>query len=284
MKAAVGKTPCALAIGGLDPGGGAGIAADLRAFAAAGVFGAAALAVVTVQSTAGLRSVRALAAREVVAQAAAVLRHQRVRAVKVGALGSEANVRAVARLLGRHPGVAVVVDTPMLPTRGRARLLSERAVAALRDELLPRATLVTVNAGEAHALVGERVRTVGEAHDAARALVQAGARAALVKGGHVDAAGPSAIDVLAIAGEVVELRARRLAVGAVHGTGCTLASLIAGRLACFGATEGARVGRTEGARVDAEGLVAAIRWAKRVHHAALARAVDVGGGMRVMMP
>jgi hydroxymethylpyrimidine/phosphomethylpyrimidine kinase len=273
MKAALGTTPCALSIGGLDPGGGAGLAADLRAFATAGVFGCAAIAVVTVQSTAGLRSVRALPAREVVAQAGEVLRHQRVRAVKIGALGSEANVRAVARLLGRHPGVPVVVDTPMLPTRGNARLLSAHAVAALRDELLPRATLVTVNADEAHALVGEPVRTVGEAHDAARALVKAGARAALVKGGHLGpASGSSAIDVLAIGGEVVEVRARRLVTGAVHGTGCTLASLIAGRLAASG-----------GARLHAEGLVAAIRWAKRVHHASLARAVNVGRGMRVLM-
>ncbi len=272
MKAALGKTPCALAIGGLDPGGGAGIAADLRAFAASGVFGCAAVAVVTVQSTGGLRSVRALPAREVAAQAGEVLRHQRVRAVKVGALGSEANVRAVARLLGQHPGVPVVVDTPMLPTRGKARLLDARALAALRGELLPRATLVTVNADEAHALVGEPVRTVGEAHDAARALVKMGPRAALVKGGHL--AGASAIDVLAIGGEVVELRARRLVTTPVHGTGCTLASLIAGRLAARGGVR---------ARVDAEALVAAIRWAKRVHHAALARAVNVGGALRVLM-
>jgi hydroxymethylpyrimidine/phosphomethylpyrimidine kinase len=271
----VGKTPCALAIGGLDPGGGAGIAADLRAFAAAGVFGCAAVALLTVQSTAGLRSVRAIAAREVAAQAGEVLRHQRVRAVKVGALGSEANVRAVAKLLARHPTLPVVVDTPMLPTRGKAPLLARRALTALRDELLPRATLVTVNADEAHALVGESVRTVGEAHDAARALVKMGARAVLVKGGHLGAAsGPSAVDVLAIAGEVVELRARRLVIAEVHGTGCTLASLIAGRLA---ARDGA------GGKVAAEALVAAIRWAKRVHHAALARAVDVGGGMRVLV-
>ena len=83
----------------------------------------------------------------------------------------------------------MVVDTPMLPTRGKARLLAARAVAALRDELLPRATLVTVNADEAGVLLGEPVRTVGEAHDAARALVtKGGARAALVKGGHLDGA------------------------------------------------------------------------------------------------
>ena len=264
---------CALAIGGLDPGGGAGVAADLRAFAAAGAFGCAAVALVTVQSTAGLRAVRALPAREVAAQAAEVLRHQRVGAVKIGALGSEGNVRAVAALLARHGRVPVVVDTPMAATRARgrgthARLLASRAVAAVRDALLPRATLVTANADEAEVLVGQRVTTVGEAHDAALALVAAGARAALVKGGHWG--GASAIDVLAVGGDVTELRAKRLADGA-HGTGCTLASLVAGRLAV----------RTA-ARVDAGALVAAVRWAKRVHHGALARAVDVGGPARVL--
>jgi hydroxymethylpyrimidine/phosphomethylpyrimidine kinase len=242
----------------------------LRAFAAAGVFGCAALAVVTVQSTAGLRSVRALAAREVVAQAGEVLRHQRVRAVKVGALGSEANVRAVARLLARYADIPVVIDTPIRPTRGKAHLLVRRALAALRAELLPLATLVTVNADEASVLVGEPVRTVGEAHDAALALAGMGARAVLVKGGHLG--GASATDVLAIGGEVVELRSRRLVVPAVHGTGCTLASLVAGRLAA----------RQE-VRVDTEALVSAIRWAKRTHHAALGRAVDVGRGMRALM-
>jgi hydroxymethylpyrimidine/phosphomethylpyrimidine kinase len=262
--------PCALAIGGLDPGGGAGLAADLRAMSAAGVFGCAAVAVVTVQSTAGLRSVRPVAAREIVAQAAEVIRHQRVRAVKIGALGTESNVRAVASLLARHRDIPFVVDTPMLPSRGRARLLATRALGALRDELLARATLVTVNLAEAQALLGEPVRTVGEAHDAARVLASAGARAVLVKGGHME--GESAIDVLCVDGEVIELRARRLDVGPVHGTGCALASLIAGRIA---ARAGARTSRDE--------LVAAIRWAKRVHHAALARAADVGGPMRVLV-
>ena len=265
--------PCALAIGGLDPGGGAGILADLRAFAAAGVFGCAALAVLTVQSTSGLRSARALSASDVLAQVGEVLRHQRVLAVKIGALGSQANVRAVARVLARHADIPVVVDTPMRPTRGKARLLARRALLALRDELLPRATLVTVNLDEAQALVGEAVRTVGEAHDAARALARTGARAVLVKGGHLPgASGPNAIDVLAIGGEVVELRARRLNLPSVHGTGCTLASLVAGRLAV-----------REGVPLGADDLVSAIRWAKRVHHTALGRTVDVGGAMRALV-
>ena len=262
--------PCALAIGGLDPGGGAGIAADLRAFVAAGVFGCAVVAVVTVQSTRGMRRARAIAAAEVAEQAEEVLQHQRVRAVKVGALGSAANVEVVTRLAATHPKVPFVVDTPMLPTRGRGRLLGDRATAVLREKLLPQTTLLTVNADEAGALLGEPVHTVSEAHDAARALARMGARAVLVKGGHFD--GPNAIDILVVDGEVVEIRARRLSVGPIHGTGCTLASLIAGRLAARST-----------ARVRREDLVTAIRWAKRAHHAALAGAVEVGGGMKVLV-
>jgi hydroxymethylpyrimidine/phosphomethylpyrimidine kinase len=255
---------CALAIGGLDPGGGAGLAADLRAFAAAGVFGCAAASLLTVQSTAGLARVVAVAPRDVVAQAREVLAHQDVRAIKIGALGSGANVRAVAALLAEHPKLPAVVDTPMLPSRGKPRLLDARALTVLCDDLVPRATLLTVNAEEAAALVGTAVRGLGEAHDAALALRRMGARAALVKGGHLD--GQFAVDVLATAaGDVVELRAKRLAVSA-HGTGCVLASLIAGRLA-------ARAGD----------VVAATRWAKRVHHSALARAVRVGAGARVLL-
>jgi len=264
--------PCALAIGGLDPGGGAGVLADLRAFAAAGAFGCAAVALTTVQSTAGLRRVRYVPARDVVAQAEEVLRSQRVRALKLGALGSRENVSAVARLLARHPDVPAVVDTPIRPTRGQARLLAADALAAVRRDLLPRATLVTVNLLEARAFTGEAVETIGEAHDAARTLSAAGARAVLIKGGHM--AGPAAIDVLAVDGEVMELRAARLALAPTHGTGCTFASLIAGRLA---------VRASPRSRVDRDDLVAAVRWAKRVHHAALARAVDVGRGMRVIV-
>jgi len=252
------------------------VVADLRAIAFAGAFGAAVVAVSTVQSTSGLRNARAVASSQVVAQASEVLRHQRVRAVKIGALGSAGNARAVAALLGRHRDVPVVLDTPMLPSRGKARLLDARAVSVLRDELLPRATLVTANAAEASILVGEPVRTVGEAHDAARALVtRCGAYAALVKGGHLHDRGEhgeTAIDVLAVGGEVIELRARRLPGAGAHGTGCVFASLVAGRLALLGA-----------GRVTAASLIEVLRWVKRAHHASLARAVDVGGKSRVMV-
>jgi hydroxymethylpyrimidine/phosphomethylpyrimidine kinase len=262
--------PCALAVGGLDPGGGAGVVADLRAFAAAGAFGCAAVAVITAQSTAGLRSAHAVGARELEAQVREVMDHQRVRVVKVGALGSAANVRALGRALARWPGVPVVVDTPMRPSRGKGRLLAKDAVAALREQLLPRATLATVNLDEALALTGEVVRTVGDARDAALRIAALGPRAVLVKGGHMR--GPSAVDVLAVDGDVVELRLRRLAIPPTHGTGCTLASLVAGRLAH--ARAGALSART---------LIEAVRWGRRVHRRALARPADVGRGMRVLV-
>jgi hydroxymethylpyrimidine/phosphomethylpyrimidine kinase len=262
--------PCALAVGGLDPGGGAGVLADLRAFAAAGAFGCAAVAVITAQSTAGLRSAHAVGGRQLGAQIREVMDHQRVRVVKVGALGSAENVRALSLALSRRPEVAVVVDTPMRPTRGRGRLLAADALASMRNRLLPLATLVTVNAAEAEALTGESVRTVSEAHDAARLLARQGPRAVLVKGGHLRGAG--AVDVLWLDGEVMELRARRLAIPATHGTGCTLASLVAGRLAHAGT-----------APLPRRTLLDAVRWAKRVHHRALTQPAVVGRGMRVLV-
>ncbi len=263
---------CALAIGGLDPGGGAGIAADLRAFHAAGVFGCAVVAVMTVQSTDGLASTRPVAARLIVEQAQEVMRAQRVGAIKLGALGSVSNVRAVASLLSRMTGVPVVLDPVMLPTRGASRLLVARAAKAMRDELIPRATLVTANAKEAEALTGCRVRTVREASRAACAIVDLGARAALVKGGHL-APGKDAIDVLALGrSRVIGLVATRMDLPPTHGGGCVLASLIAGCLA------------REAAAGTARQIEVAVREARRIHRRALRGSLDVGGAMRVLVP
>jgi hydroxymethylpyrimidine/phosphomethylpyrimidine kinase len=243
--------------------------ADVRAFERAGAFGCAATAVVTVQSVAGLVSVTALPSALVARQIAEVLLHQDVRAIKIGALGTAANVRAVARALYARKDVPVVLDTPMSPTRGRASLMDARAAAALARELLPVASLVTVNVDEARAVLALSKGAPFDPRDAARAIARLGPRAVLVKGGH--ARGPRATDVLFVGGEVIEIDAPRLAVGAVHGTGCTLASLVAGRLAC-------RAHRRAG-----EGtLIDSVRWAKRIHHAAMARAMRVGRGMKVL--
>lgn len=265
--------PCALAIGGLDPGGGAGILADLRAFSATGVFGCAVLALVTVQSTSGLESAEPMPSRQILAQARAVLKNQRVRALKIGALGSDANVRALGELLGANRGLPSVVDPVMLPTRGRARLLRERAVRTMREVLVPRSGLVTANVPEAEALVGARIVSVSDARHAALAIVGMGARAAMIKGGHLS--GARAIDVVAVGDEIVELSTKRLSLPIVHGGGCTLASLIAGRLA-----KDERAWTSEGEAM----IVDAVRWAKRAHFGLLERAYDVGGEMRVLVP
>ncbi len=264
------RAACALSIGGLDPGGGAGLLADARAFARAGVLGCAVTATLTVQSTSGLRASRTLDRAEVEAQAREVLRVQSVRAIKTGALGSAANVRAVARLLGKHASLPVVVDTVLLPTRGSARLLESGAVRSLRDELLPRATLATVNVPEAEALTGLRVTRLAEGEAAAQALLKTGVFAVLVKGGHLT--GKRATDLLVSADATIELERDRLDLGPTHGTGCTLASLITGRLA-----------REEATARSWDELVSAVRWAKRVHHEGLEEARDVGGELRVLL-
>ena len=252
---------CVLALGGLDPGGGAGIVADARAIAAAGAFACAVVTVQTVQSTRGLKRVVPVDAKLWTEQARVVLADQRVRAIKTGALGSAANVRAVAKLAPKR--VPLVVDPVMLPTKGRARLLDEDALGAMRRDLVPRATIVTANVAEAEALTTIAVEDLPSAHDAARAIVGMGARAALVKGGHMT--GELAIDVLATRGGVIGFHMPRLATKRkLHGAGCTFASLIAGRLAM------------------GDDVESAVAFAKRVHHAAIAAASDVGGGSLVL--
>ncbi len=261
-----------LAIGGLDPGGGAGVLADSRAILRAGAFPCAAVALLTVQSTSGLSAATPVATPSVVAACTEVVKHQYVRAIKVGALGSAENARAIGDFLAIHRKIPSVVDTVMLPTRGRARLLEERALTALRDRLMPHATLVTVNAPEAEVLTGRRVTRLDEAHDAARALLDLGCRAVLVKGGHLG--GPEAVDLLAFGARVIELPSPRLRLPPFHGGGCILASLVAGRLAT--------IAKADVAVTDAE-LTAAVRWAKRIHHGALQDTHDVGGDLRVLL-
>jgi hydroxymethylpyrimidine/phosphomethylpyrimidine kinase len=269
--------PCVLAIGGLDPGAGAGVLADARAIQRAGAFPCAAVALLTVQSTSGLRAATAVPTRELIAECTEVIKNQRVRAIKVGALGSEENARAVGNFLAIHRELPAIVDTVMMPTRGRARLLEERAVTALRDRVLPHAALVTVNAPEAEVLTGRRVTRLDEAHDAALALLRLGCQAVLVKGGHLG--GPHAVDLLATATRVLELPLPRLRLHPFHGGGCILASLIAGRLAL-----GTDAGAPGAERPLTERTIAdAVRWAKKVHHAALLRARDVGGDLRVLL-
>lgn len=257
------KQGCVLAIGGLDPGGGAGILADARAIGRAGAFACAAASLLTVQSTSGVRTVTPVPAKELIAECTEVLRNQDVRAIKVGALGSEENVRKVGELLAIHKDIPSVVDTVMLPSRGRARLLDEDGIRVMKDKLLRRATLVTANAPEAAALTGKRVTRLAEAEAAAREIAELGPKAVLLKGGHLS--GDEAVDLLFVDGEITKLRAKRLKLRApVHGGGCALASLIAGRL-------------------TRDALPDAVAWAKRKHHEALEHAIDIGGDMHVLV-
>lgn len=267
------SVPCALSVGGLDPGGGAGVLADARGFEAAGVFPAAVVAALTVQSTRGLASVRAVATRLVVAMLEEVLGHQRVGALKTGALGSAATVRAVARIAHARRELPLVVDPVVRPTRGLVALADDASLRALRDRLLPLATLVTANADEARALTGLPARTVAEATAAARRLVALGARAAMVKGGHMQ--GADAVDVLVVGARVVALSSPRFDLGPFHGGGCLMAAMVAGRLA--------REPLEVGARGDAQ-IVAAVRWAKRAHAKALGAPLNVGGRLAVVAP
>lgn len=252
------QTAIVLVIGGLDPGGGAGVLADARAVTAAGAFACAVVALQTVQSTRGLVRAVPVDVKLWTEQARVVIAHERVRAIKTGALGSTSNVRAMIDLARDHRRIPLVVDPVMLPTRGASRLLDARAIGAMR-ELVALSTLVTANADEAAALTNLRVTHASDARVAARALVALGARAALVKGGHLNDA--RAIDVLATRDRIVELSTARLRFRRpVHGTGCALASLIAAHLA------------------RGKNVRDAVRAAKRAHHASLASALSSSVG------
>ena len=218
--------PAVLTIAGSDPSGGAGIQADLKAFATLGAFGAAVVTALTAQNTRGVRGIETVSPAFVVQQLDAVLEDLDVRAIKTGMLGRVAVVEAVANRLAAGPGVPIVVDPVLVATAGQPLAESE-AVATIRRDLLPLATLVTPNLPEAAALTGRPVSTASEMRDAARALTDMGARAALVKGGHLPDA---AVDVLWDGVSFHELTAPRVP-GIFHGTGCTLSAAIAVYLA-----------------------------------------------------
>ena len=218
--------PVVLTIAGSDPSGGAGIQADLKTFTALGAFGAAVVAALTAQNTRGVRGIEAVSPAFVVRQMDAVLDDLDVRAIKTGMLGRAGVVEAVADRLAVGPAVPIVVDPVLVATAGQS-LTESQAIDPIRRRLLPLATLVTPNLAEAEALTGRRVSTTQEMRDAARALIDLGARAALVKGGHLPDA---ALDVLYDGVTFNELTAPR-APGVFHGTGCTLSAAIAVGLA-----------------------------------------------------
>ncbi|HET7456949.1 MAG TPA: bifunctional hydroxymethylpyrimidine kinase/phosphomethylpyrimidine kinase [Gemmatimonadaceae bacterium] len=218
----------ALTIAGSDSGGGAGIQADLKTFHRFGVFGTSVIAAITAQNTLGVTAWSAVDVALIRAQIDAVASDLRPAAVKSGMLADAAVVRAVAERLQTHALAPYVLDPVMVATSGDV-LLEPSAVTAVREELVPLADLVTPNLAEAAILVGEPVGDLAAMRHAARQLVEQGrARAALVKGGHLD--GAETIDVL-FDGEYTEFRHPRIATTSTHGTGCTLSSAVAAHLA-----------------------------------------------------
>ena len=221
------KLPVALTIAGSDSGGGAGIQADLKTFAALGVHGTSAITAITAQNTVTVTDVLELPPALVVAQVDAVVDDMGVAAAKTGMLSSAAIIEAVARAIRRHDISLLVVD-PVMVAKGGAHLLRDDAVDALRTVMLPLAAVITPNLPEAEVLLGRSIATLDERRNAAQELVRMGARAAVVKGGHAEG---DAVDVFADADQLFELSAQRIDTANTHGSGCTFSAAIASYLA-----------------------------------------------------
>jgi hydroxymethylpyrimidine/phosphomethylpyrimidine kinase len=222
-------TAVALTIAGSDSSGGAGIQADLKTFAALGVYGASALAALTAQNTQGVTAIHDVPPDFITAQIGAVFADLDVGAVKIGMLSRAEAVEAVAAALERHRARNIVLDPVMVATSGAA-LIASSAVAALKTRLIPLADLITPNLPEAAALLGlSPARDEAEMEQQARALRDQGARAVLIKGGHGE--GQDSVDLLVSASGVARFAAPRVHTRNTHGSGCTLSSAIAAGLA-----------------------------------------------------
>jgi len=219
--------PIALTIAGSDSGGGAGIQADLKTFAAHGVYGTSALTAVTAQNTRGVTAVHVVPVAMVRAQIDAVAIDLRPAAVKVGMLATAEIIVEVSRALDAH-GLRPVVLDPVMVAKGGSRLLAPEAVDAM-SMLLSRAAIVTPNLAEAEVMTGAEVRDRAAMERAARALVESGAGAALVKGGHLE--GGTVTDILWTGRDLHVFESPRIDTAHTHGTGCTLSSAIAAQLA-----------------------------------------------------
>jgi hydroxymethylpyrimidine/phosphomethylpyrimidine kinase len=253
-------TPIALTIAGSDSSGGAGIQADLKTFAALGVYGASVITALTAQNTSGVTGIHPVPAYFVTAQIDAVFSDLAVKAVKIGMVAQLATVDAIAAGLKRWSPNHIVLDPVMVATSGD-RLLAAEAVEALRTQLIPRAALVTPNLPEAAALLDEPVASSQAAIESqGRRLLSMGCRAVLIKGGHGQ--GAESIDYLFSGTGIVALAAPRIATKNTHGTGCSLSSAIAAGLA------------------KGEDLETAVRHAKAWMSTAIAAAdrLDVGHG------
>jgi hydroxymethylpyrimidine/phosphomethylpyrimidine kinase len=222
-------TAVALTIAGSDSSGGAGIQADLKTFAALGVYGASVITALTAQNTERVGAIHDVPADFIGAQLDAVFSDLAVAAVKIGMLSRVESIDAVAAGLARHRATNIVLDPVMVATSGD-RLLTPDAVDALRQKLFPRALIVTPNLPEAAALTGaSNARNECEMEIQARELLALGARNVFIKGGHGE--GAESVDLLVGQGDVLRFSARRIATKNTHGTGCTVSAAIAAGLA-----------------------------------------------------
>ena len=250
------KLPVAMTIAGSDSGGGAGIQADLKTFAALGVHGTSAVTAITAQNTEGVTRILELPVTMIQAQIDTVVDDIGVQAAKTGMLSSAAIIATVAGSIRRHRIEPLVVD-PVMVAKGGARLLRSDAIDALREELVPLAAVLTPNMPEAAVLLGREVVSLEERRQAARDLVAMGARAAVVKGGHADG---DVTDVFFDGSRLVELEGERVPTTNTHGSGCAFSAAIAACLA--GGAE----------------PLEAVREAKSFITAAIENAVEIGRG------
>jgi hydroxymethylpyrimidine/phosphomethylpyrimidine kinase len=247
----------ALTIAGSDSGGGAGIQADLKTFAALGVYGTSAITAVTAQNTVAVTAVLALEPEIVRAQIDAILDDIGTDAVKTGMLANSALVDLVVEQSRRGRLPNLVVD-PVMVAKSGDRLLADQALRAVRERLVPEALVVTPNLPEAEVLIGARIDDAAAVRAAATRIVELGARWVVMKGGHRP--GPEVIDLLHDGREFWEFRSPRIETNSTHGTGCTLASAIAARLAL------------------GDSVPAAVGTARDYLHEAILRARPIGHG------
>ncbi|MBZ5527992.1 MAG: bifunctional hydroxymethylpyrimidine kinase/phosphomethylpyrimidine kinase [Acidobacteriia bacterium] len=218
--------PILLSIAGFDPGCGAGTAADLKTFAAHGCYGIAAITALTVQNTQAVESVTNTPAATLRAQLDVLARDCNIAAVKIGMLGNRGNAMAVGEFLDATKYAHVVLDPVMKSSTG-TELLDAGGIKYLATELLKRVSILTPNIAEAELLTGIAIKDLAAMEAAARKLVEMGARAVVVKGGHMD----RAVDVLFDGTEILTLGSDRIKTTNTHGTGCTFASALAAQLA-----------------------------------------------------
>jgi hydroxymethylpyrimidine/phosphomethylpyrimidine kinase len=218
--------PILLTIAGFDPSCGAGIAADLKTFAAHGCYGVAAITSITVQNTQGVTTVHNTPSSELREQLEALASDCEIAAVKIGMLGNRGNAVAITEFLDAHKFAHVVHD-PVMKSSSGTELLDSGGIKYMMAELLKRSSVITPNVPEAEVLTGLLIKDVANMEDAARKLVEMGARAVIVKGGHTE----RAVDVVFDGTDMIPLAGEKVADRQLHGTGCTFASALAAQLA-----------------------------------------------------